>query len=157
MSLIKYTAEIVKAYVNRNEIPSGELVGLMGSVHQSLLELSQSSVQEHSVETVLAAHLSSVGEVAVGKQEIQPFVPLDQAVSYDAIICLICGKTNKAIRGHLSRTHGMEVREYQKMFSLPADFPMVAPSYSKRRRQLAIDAGLGEKLREGRASKKLLK
>jgi predicted transcriptional regulator len=39
------------------------------------------------------------------------------------------------------------------MFSLAKDFPIVAPSYSERRRQLAVDSGLGDKLREGRRRK----
>ena len=44
----------------------------------------------------------------------------------------------------------MTVENYRTKFNLPNDFLMVAPSYSARRRQLAIDAGLGEKLQAGR-------
>lgn len=153
MSLVKYTAEIVKAYVYRNEIPHKEIVGLMGAVHQSLLEMSGGGVFEESLETEGVMQVAA--ESTSRRKESVPFVHPDQAVSRDAIVCLICGKNNKAIRGHLTRTHGMDIKSYLQMFSLPVDFPMVAPSYSERRRQLAIDAGLGEKLREGRAAKKL--
>ena len=36
------------------------------------------------------------------------------------------------------------------MFDLPRNFSMVAPAYAEKRRQLAIDSGLAEKLQKAR-------
>ncbi len=159
MSLIKYTAEIVKSYVFRNEIDPQEIPELIDSVYRSLHGMSgEPSVGAIPPPVQPAAVPAAVEPTAEGEEpdeivETEPFVPIDQAVSHDAVICLICGKPNKAIKGHLSRTHGMDIKTYSRRFSLPKDFPMVAPSYSEKRRQLAIEAGLGEKLREGRKKK----
>ena len=156
MSLIKYTAEIVKSYVFRNEIDPQEIPDLIDSIYRSLATMSgEASGYAPAMAAQPAGTEGSITADGVEKkQELEPFVPIDQAVSHDAVICLICGKPNKAIKGHLSRTHGMDVKTYSRQFSLPKDFPMVAPAYSEKRRKLAIEAGLGEKLREGRRNKK---
>lgn len=173
MSLIKYTVEIVKSYVFRNEISTQEIPGLIEAIHQSLVTLSGSAahstgqqgndfhelsehLEEKTSKTSKTPKTVETVETAQEKQVHKPFVSLDQVVSHDAIICLICGKPNKAIKGHLSKTHGIDVATYRENFSLPKDFPMVAPAYSEKRRQLAIDAGLGEKLQAGRDRKKRL-
>ena len=155
MSLLKYTAEIVRSYVSRNEIPPEEISELLQSVHKSLqslndVTLTSTSPLESDEGEVDSEQVADTSEMEVRRKEPTPAVPISEAVTEDAVICLICGKSNKAIRGHLSRTHGMEVKEYRDRFNLPNDFLMVAPSYSARRRKLAIDAGLGEKLQEGR-------
>ncbi|MGN7612601.1 MucR family transcriptional regulator [Magnetococcales bacterium HHB-1] len=76
-----------------------------------------------------------------------PIVPISEAVREDVVICLICGKECKALKGHLTRSHRISIEEYRERFGLPKSFPLVAPSYSAHRRKLAKDAGLGERLR----------
>ena len=39
----------------------------------------------------------------------------------------------------------MTPEQYREKWSLPADYPMVAPNYAKARSQLARDMGLGQK------------
>lgn len=154
MSLIKYTADIVKSYVLRNEIAPQDIPELIDSVHRSLAAVSSEGEAAMEGETAAAGFAPDTPvERPARKKDPVPFVPIDQAVTHDAVICLICGKANKAIKGHLSRTHGIDVKTYIALFSLPKGFAMVAPSYSEKRRKLAIDAGLGDKLREGRKKK----
>ncbi|MBF0454872.1 MAG: MucR family transcriptional regulator [Magnetococcales bacterium] len=152
MSLLKFTAEIVKSYVSRNEIPPEEIPELLVSVHHSLQSLSDISPLPSSLSQEVEEAEEGILHVVEeeGEMPLEPAVPISEAITEDAVICLICGKSNKAIRGHLSRTHGMDVKEYRERFGLPSDFLMVAPSYSARRRKLAIEAGLGEKLQAGR-------
>ena len=166
MSLLKYTAEIVRSYVSRNEIHPDEIPELLTNVHRSLQSLSEvvadsSKPVEHSsgkpvepVEPLEKGDGDSEPEpveiTKPAKKEWQPALPISEAVTDEAIFCLICGKPNKAIRGHLTRTHSMDVATYRNQFNLADDFLMVAPAYSARRRKLAIDAGLGEKMQAGR-------
>ena len=69
--------------------------------------------------------------------------------SRDHIISLIDGKPYKALRRHLS-THGLTPEQYRERYSLKADYPMVAPSYSEARRSMAQKIGLGQKGRAAR-------
>lgn len=62
----------------------------------------------------------------------------------DAITSLIDGKPYKMLRRHLG-LNGHTPESYRAAFGLPASYPMVAPGYSAKRRQLAIDNGLGRK------------
>ncbi|MBF0153168.1 MAG: MucR family transcriptional regulator [Magnetococcales bacterium] len=169
--LLKRAAGIVESYVSNNELPAGEIAGLLNKVYNSLVQLS----------AMEAGGSSSGGEGAsgVGQEDLharmarsggrdaapsdakpaerdlkntkpEPIIPISEAVREDAVICLICGKACKALKGHLTRSHKITIDDYRKMFDLPRSFQLVSPAYSEKRRKLAIDAGLGEKLRTAR-------
>jgi predicted transcriptional regulator len=53
------------------------------------------------------------------------------------------GKKFKSLRRHLG-TLGLTPDEYRAKWSLPADYPMVAPNYAARRSELAKQIGLGQ-------------
>lgn len=82
------------------------------------------------------------------KYSVEPITPINEAVTHDAVICLICGKKLKVLKGHLTTIHDMDVIQYKKHFKLPNEFPMIAPSYSEKRSRLEKEAGLDEKLRK---------
>jgi predicted transcriptional regulator len=62
--------------------------------------------------------------------------------SSDVIISLIDGKPYKTLRRHLA-AKGLTPAEYRERYGLKANYPMVAPDYSERRRALATKNGLG--------------
>jgi len=62
-------------------------------------------------------------------------------------LSLIDGKPYKALKRHL-RNHGLTPAEYRERFGLKADYPMVAPGYAEKRRDLAKAIGLGRKKTE---------
>lgn len=145
MSLLKQTTEIVTAYLAKNRLPPQDVVDLIESVYRSLrafaVDLPESPLLEHGVDDT-----SFRGCI--------PAVPVDQAVTQDTVYCLICGKASKAIKGHLTKTHRIDIPTYRKNYGLSKDFPMVAPSYSATRRQLAVAAKSGERLQAERGKKK---
>jgi len=49
------------------------------------------------------------------------------------------------LKRHLRTFHGMTPEEYRARWSLPHDYPMVAPKYPARRSALAKEIGLGRK------------
>jgi predicted transcriptional regulator len=59
------------------------------------------------------------------------------------LACLEDGKRFKTLKNHLNSAHGMTPDEYRKRWSLPDDYPVVAPSYSERRSSIAKKIGLG--------------
>ena len=73
-----------------------------------------------------------------------PALPLGRAVTEDKVYCLCCGRGFKMLKRHLGAEHGLTEAEYRTMFSLPADFPLVAPSYSRKKASHAKQAGFGK-------------
>ena len=47
----------------------------------------------------------------------------------------------------------MTASEYRKQFDIPRSQSLAAKSYSEKRRQMAIDRGLGENLAKARAER----
>ncbi|UCH74479.1 MAG: MucR family transcriptional regulator [Rhodospirillales bacterium] len=74
---------------------------------------------------------------------LKPAVPVELSVAPDYIVCLEDGKRFKMLKGHLRAAYGLSPEEYRAKWGLPADYPMVAPSYRAKRARMAKDMGLG--------------
>ena len=133
LELIDMTAEIVSAYVGNNTIGAGELPSLIQEVYTALNEATQ--------------------EVPGANAEpLKPAVPVKKSVTSEYIICLEDGKKFKSLKRHLRTHYDLTPEEYRSKWGLPADYPMVAPSYAAARSNLAKKMGLGQKGR-GRGRK----
>ncbi len=129
--VIDLTATIVGAYVGSNSVPVGELPKLIASVHAAL------------------ASIRSGGAVAEPAPEpTRPAVSVKKSVTNDYIICLEDGKKFKSLKRHLGTHYNMTPEEYREKWGLPADYPMVAPSYAEARSTLAKKMGLGQQRRK---------
>ncbi|MBY0291752.1 MAG: MucR family transcriptional regulator, partial [Alphaproteobacteria bacterium] len=49
----------------------------------------------------------------------------------------------KMLKRHLKTSYNMTPEQYRERWNLPTHYPMVAPSYAKRRSSIAKDIGLG--------------
>jgi predicted transcriptional regulator len=79
------------------------------------------------------------------EQEYTPAVSVRKSLaSKDHLISMIDGKPYKTLRRHLSG-HGLTPKQYRERYNLAPDYPMVAPSYSETRREMAKKIGLGRK------------
>jgi predicted transcriptional regulator len=72
-------------------------------------------------------------------------VSVRASVKPDAVTCLDCGAKFKMLKRHLGTDHGITPAEYRVRWNLPADYPMVAPDYAAKRKELAVRIGLGRK------------
>ena len=124
--LIKHTTEIVSAHLSNQTVKSDDIPVLIESVYKSLLDLSHY-------------------EIGRPKTSLVPAVPKDKSVFPNYIICLEDGKKLKMLKRHLKAAYNMTPEDYREKWGLPADYPMVAPSYAKKRSRLAKDIGLGKK------------
>jgi predicted transcriptional regulator len=129
---IEIIAEIVSAYVSNNAVPAEGLPDLIANV---------------------AAAVGRLTKHAAAAKPLKPAVPVRESLTRDYIVCLEDGKKFKSIKRHLSSRHGMTPDEYRVKWNLPADYPMVAPSYTAARSQLAKKIGLG--LKRGEKPKRL--
>ena len=74
----------------------------------------------------------------------KPAVAPKKSIFPDYIICLEDGKRFKSLKRHLRTKYNLSPEQYRDRWSLPADYPMVAPNYAKARSALAKQMGLGQ-------------
>lgn len=117
---------IVAAYVSHNPVSQSDLPKLIQDVHRAV-----------------GALMFPVIEPAA--PELTPAVPLRKSVTPDFIICLEDGKKFKSLKRHLRTHYNLSPEQYREKWGLPASYPMVAPSYSEKRSELAKTHGLGKK------------
>ncbi len=123
--LLALTSDIVAAHVSNNAISTTELPALIESVFSKLSQLG--------------------GAPAEPAVDLKPAVPIKKSVHDEYVVCLEDGKRMKMLKRHLNTDHGMTPEEYRAKWGLTADYPMVAPSYARKRRDLAKKIGLGRK------------
>ena len=135
--LINLTSDIVSAHVSNNSVSISDLPALITNIFTTLASLT-------AVEAPVAAEVMP-----------EPAVSIRSSVKNDHIVCLEDGKKLKMLKRHLRTTYDMTPDDYRKRWSLPADYPMVAPAYAEKRRELAKAIGLGRKpgAKRGRPSK----
>jgi len=124
-TLITLASDIVAAHVANNSVAVGELPELIGNVYTALAGLGAPAPEPEAPP--------------------QPAVPVRSSVKKDKIVCLEDGMELKMLKRHLMTHHEMTPAEYRQRWSLPSDYPMVAPNYTETRRDLAKKIGLGRK------------
>ncbi|MFD2249579.1 putative transcriptional regulator [Pseudochelatococcus lubricantis] len=132
--LTTLTVQLLSAYVGHNAVPSSELAQLIRTTRAALAGYETSSApQQPEPES---------------KPEYVPAVSVRTSLaSPDHLISLIDGKPYKTLKRHLA-THGLTPAEYRARYNLPADYPLVAPNYSKQRQEAAKLLGLGRRKSE---------
>jgi predicted transcriptional regulator len=116
--------KIVSSYVRHHKIGADQLAGLIVEVHRAL---------------------AGLGRAPPMQAPSKPAVPIRSSVERDYVICLECGYRARTLRRHLRGAHGLDVTNYRTRWNLPADYPLIAPSYSARRSTIAKEIGLGRK------------
>lgn len=121
--ILEFASDIVSAYVSNNTIQSGELPSLIRDVH---------------------ATLATLGNGRDSAQAKKPAVSIKNSITDEFLICLEDGKKFKSLKRHLRSKYGLSPEEYREKWGLPYDYPMVAPSYARKRSALAKEMGLGK-------------
>lgn len=80
----------------------------------------------------------------------EPRISIKKSITSDFLISLEDGKQYKTLKRHLGEL-GLTAEEYRAKWGLPADYPMVAPSYAAKRSELARSSGLGQMRRKNAA------
>ena len=127
-SLTALAGEIVAAYVSHNPVPIADLPKLISSVHSTISELalgggSSAGARDVEIEKITSAQIR-------------------KSVRDDGIMSFLDGKIYKTLKRHLT-ANGLSPHEYRERYGLPADYPLVAPSYAEKRSALAKAIGLG--------------
>jgi len=133
-TLITLTSDIVAAHVSNNDVAVADVPGLITSIYGALAGLGETAV--------------------VQEAPLEPAVSIRSSVKPDYIVCLEDGKKLKMLKRYLRTNYDMSPEEYRARWNLPADYPMVAPNYAEKRRELAKKIGLGRKPGQKRGRQK---
>ena len=123
--LLRMTAKVASAYVGNNPTADSQITEIIQTVYSSLENLGSRQPDR--------------------KTTAKPAVPIKRSITSDHIICLEDGKKLKMLKRHLMTHYGMTPEDYRQRWGLPGDYPMVAPNYAEKRRELAKKIGLGRK------------
>ena len=124
-TLITLTSEIVAAHVSNNDVAPDQVPELITTIYGALRGLGQEQEKE--------------------EPRPDPAVPIRSSVKPDYIVCLEDGKKLKMLKRYLRTNYDMSPEDYRQRWGLPSDYPMVAPNYAEKRRELAKKIGLGRK------------
>lgn len=124
VALLRLTSDIIAAHVSRNTVTMPQLTNAISDVYGTL---------------------SDLGRTDAAAPPPVPAIPIRSSVKSDHIVCLEDGRKLKTLKRYLMRRYGMTPADYRARWGLPADYPMVAPDYSDRRRNLARAAASARK------------
>ena len=133
-TLITHTTDIVVSYVANNTLAADDVSSLIQKVYGTLAGLG--------------------GEGSAQEARPEPAVSIRASVKRDHVVCLEDGKKMKMLKRHLMTDHGLTPDEYRARWGLPSNYPMVAPDYADKRRDLAKKIGLGRKPGQRRGRRK---
>ena len=132
-TLITLTSDIVAAHVSNNSVAVSDLSVLITNVYGAL---------------------AGLGQVAAAPEVLpEPAVSIRSSVKPDFITCLEDGKKLKMLKRHLMTHYNLTPDQYRARWGLASDYPMVAPNYAEKRRELAKKIGLGRKPGQKRGRK----
>ncbi|KAA5805087.1 transcriptional regulator [Alkalicaulis satelles] len=121
--LMRMTTDIVASFLTHNSVPAESVPDMIKSVFATMKDIS--------------------GGEPKPEPKAKPAVAISKSVTDDYIVCLEDGKKLKMLKRYLRSQYDMSPDDYRRKWGLPADYPMVAPNYSKRRSEFAKEIGLG--------------
>lgn len=121
---IELTTDIVAAYVKNNTVTMTDLPNLILEVSNAVCQAAQNEAKPINPDLI-------------------PAVSVKKSITPDFIICLEDGKKFKSLKRHIRTHFHLTPDEYREKWSLPYDYPMVAPNYATTRSNLAKKMGLG--------------
>ena len=123
--IMAHTTELASAYFANNTVPSEELPEVLKKIFITVVEMMRdANNMKH-------------------RPALTPAVPVEESIHDDYIVCLEDGKKLQMLKRHLSTVYNMTVEQYKERWGLPADYPVVSPSYARRRSDIAKSTGLG--------------
>ena len=126
--ILTFTTNIISAYVAHNSLNSHDIVKLIKDVYNELSKLNHKTEETHIKNT-----------------SQKPFVPINESVKPDYLICLEDGKKLKMLKRHIRNAYNLTPEAYRLKWGLDPNYPMVCKNYAKTRSEVAKKIGLGQK------------
>ncbi|MCH8237158.1 MAG: MucR family transcriptional regulator, partial [Proteobacteria bacterium] len=100
-NLLRIAADIVAAYVSRNETDSARVPEIIAPVFEALRGLTEIAAETR-------------------REPRKPAVSVRRSVTADYIVCLEDGRKFKMLKRHLRTSYNMTPEEYRRRWNLPA-------------------------------------
>jgi predicted transcriptional regulator len=138
--ILKLAAQIVMSHASMTELTPKDLVEELKEIYSVLTSFQGSGLEDE---------LTSPQDLEEVKEAVKkPPIPLREIVKAKYVVCLECGKKMRTLKAHLRKAHNLLPKEYYQRYNLDRKkYPLVCKEYSEKRRKLAIDKGLGNKLK----------
>ena len=130
MELIQLVSDLVKTQASQSTLTPDEMTDAIRKVYKALKWVQD---QENRSSQAAEEHKMS------GPDSIQR----------NKVICLECGKEFKVLTKRHLALHELDQREYKTRYGIPLRQALSARSLSARRRKVAKEKGLGERLQAG--------
>lgn len=128
------------------EPPHPEMLGLVARIASAHVSNNPMDMEElPKLIRLIYAALSGAGVEGPEASKPKPAVAVNKSIYPGYLVCLEDGKTFKMMKRHLQSEYGMTPDDYRARWSLPADYPMIAPNYAAARSAMAKATGLGRK------------
>ncbi len=132
-SLYELAAEIVAAQAGVAKLSAEELDDLIKKTYDSLKNIK-------------------CNEEGAAEEEAPAMNPKD-SIKQGSVTCLECGKKFKILTKRHLKDHGLTPKEYKAKYGFKARQPLSAKSLSAKRRKVAKEQNLGQRLAAARKAK----
>lgn len=142
-TLAELTVQVLAARLTKKEMTLDELQKEMTAISKMIRAIDECTLQE------------AIAEEPVEEPKPQK-INMKKVFKENEVVCLLCNKSFTTLKRHLMQVHQMTDKEYKKQFGIPAKQPLVAKSYSEKKRMAAQQNKLGEKMLAGRKAKAVI-
>lgn len=130
-TLYEMAAEIVAAQATVSKLTPEEINELIQKTYDSLKNVK-------------------ANEEGATEEEAAPAMNPKDSIKQNSVTCLECGKKFKVLTKRHLKEHGLTPKEYRKKWGFKARQPLSAKSLSAKRRKVAKEQNLGQRLAEAR-------
>lgn len=171
-ALTELAVELVTAQLSHRDMSPDEIADGLKNIFSVLKALRELESRKEFVTAEMEAITSKLAELAAVETESRAAKksaggvpgqgkppaaaafadPLD-SIQAEKIFCLECGREFKQISHTHLAGHGMTPKDYRKKYHLPAKQPLTSRSLSEKRKQSAVESGLGSRLKSLREAR----
>ena len=130
-SLYELAAEIVAAQASAAKLSAEEINALINQTYESLKNVK-------------------ADEEGAPEEETAPAMKPKDSIKQNSVTCLECGKKFKILTKRHLKEHDLTPKEYKAKYGFKARQPLSAKSLSAKRRKVAKEQNLGQRLAEAR-------
>jgi predicted transcriptional regulator len=123
--MLVLATDLACAFIRSNQVEVADVGDIVSSFYQLLIDFNKTYA------------------FSKNKLPVTPAVAIEDSVHDDYIVCLEDGKRLQMLKRHLSTVYHMSIDEYKDRWGLGPDYPVVSPSYARRRSAIAKSSGLG--------------
>ena len=131
--LRELVADVAAAYFSNSHVAPSDIPSVVNQIASSLQSVGSA---EAAPEAQVEADAAAAPKLTAAQ--------IRKSVTPNGLISFEDNKSYKTLRRHLA-TRGLSPEQYRAKWSLPSDYPMVAPAYSAARSAMAKSLGLGRK------------